>query len=327
MNNELVIFDQILYGDLIPWHDENKPDEKFSSMIGEVKKTEYNFQPLNEISFQRTFNQKTKYYHKLILTESIAYCNKIHQLINEDKNIKLQKYWRNDTLNKKIPSRLKDIGKIVKDRKYDIDYINPKKASFEIDSDYKTETYILHLLKVALIHIYLKVQELYKFLQDDDLLIEEDFYTQFLHEPIPETLFLKAAPQTIVVKPKEVKPKKITFGYNETTTDKLRSICRLLTLKVDFIDEDQTSEDDFIEVMTSKDIATINNKIHLGCETTQFRYIVDKFRPYFSSLTLSNIEKSKLFYSKNGVVITASNLSRNKHHDPKEKTTIDNIFK
>ena len=84
---------------------------------------------------------------------------------------------------------------------------------------------------------------------------------------------------------------------------------------------------DFIEVMASKDLSSTKKQIHIDCETTQFRYIVDKLRPYFRSLTLTNIEKSKLFYSKNGVLITASNLSRNKHHNPKEKETIDSIFK
>ena len=39
------------------------------------------------------------------------------------------------------------------------------------------------------------------------------------------------------------------------------------------------------------------------------------------------IEKSTAFYSKNGNLITAQNLSAGKVDNPKEKVTIDNILK
>ena len=325
-NNEFKNLDKVLYGNLIPWSDNNKPDEKFTSMISEISKVEPEFPVCFEIEFQRTFNQKTKYYQKLIRNQSIAYCNRIHQIINENDNIKAHKYWRNDTLNKKIPSRLKDIGKIIKDWQYLLEYINPRKTSLNIDSDHKTETYIVHFLKLSLMYIYLEVQEMYKFIQDDDLLIEDDFYTQFLYEPVPDSRFIKRV-KTISIPTNLKKQNKLTFGFNQPDTSKLKNICRLLNLKIDFLNDDKTSEEDFIEIMTSKNLSDTHVQIHIGCETTQFRYIIDKFIPYFNSLSLINIEKSKLFYSKNGFLITATNLSRNKLKFPKEKETIDNIFK
>jgi hypothetical protein len=329
MDNEPTLFDNILYNNLQPWLCSNNPDEKFAPLLSEIETIYPESQFMYEIGFYRPFNHKTKYYKKLIINEANSYCNKIINLVNEDKNIKLQKYWINDTLNNKMQTRLKDIGKIIKGKDYQLVYINPRKTSFNIDTEHKTDTYIIQLLKQALIKAYLEIQQPFKKIIADSLLIEEDFYTQFLFEPIPDVKFLKEIPEVVIVEEgeEEFQPKKLSFGYNETSTEKLQNICRLLIIKVDFLNDNLTSEKDFVEVMTSKDLIESDKQIHIGCETTQFRYIVDKLKPLFTDLTLSNIEKSKSFFSKNGVVITASNLSRNKHHDPKQKETIDRIFK
>lgn len=171
MNNDLNLIDKIIYGDLMPWLAENKPDAKFTALISEIKTISPEYTPKFELDFHRPFNQKTKYYSKLILNEIVVYCNKINTLIQEDDNSKLQKYWQNDTLNKKLPSRLKDLGKLIKDKQLELDYINPQKSSFDLDADHKTDTYIIQLLKKALIQIYLEVQNFFPFLSEEDKLI------------------------------------------------------------------------------------------------------------------------------------------------------------
>jgi len=327
MNNNMDNLDDILYNNMSPWHNENKPDEKFASLISEIELIQNDTQQY-EIEFFRPFNYKTEYYKKYIISVTNAYCNRFTELIESDNNLKLQKYWYNDTINKKLKTRLKDIGRMIKERNYDSAFINPKKTAYETDADQKTETYIMQFLKLSFIKIYLEIQELYKHLSDDMELIETDFYSRFLNEPIPVKSFLKKIEQ--IKNEKASKPKKIkklSFGYNQSSTDILKNICKSLILKIDFINEDLTKEEDFITVMTAKDLTVIKKQIHLECETRQFRYVVDKFKPYFSSFTLSNIEKSNLFFSKNGNKITATNLSRNKIENPKEKEAIDKIFK
>lgn len=39
----------------------------------------------------------------------------------------LIKYWLEDTLNKRIKTRLKDLGKLIKEKDYALTYIDPKK--------------------------------------------------------------------------------------------------------------------------------------------------------------------------------------------------------
>jgi hypothetical protein len=199
MSNVPTVFEEIIHGSLRPWLDSNKPDAKFAPMLSSVKAVNPNFHALYEIDFIRPFNNKTKYYHKLIINEANNYCNLIVELINEDKNEQLMKYWLNDTLNKRLKTRIKEVGKLIRENDYSIVYINPHKLTYQEDFDHKTDTYIFQLLKVALIKSFLEIQEAFKFLINDDILIEDDFYTHLLIEPIPDKSYLKPVPKPIIV--------------------------------------------------------------------------------------------------------------------------------
>jgi hypothetical protein len=224
MDNEPTLFDNILYNNLRPWLSSNNPDEKFAPLLSEIETIYPESQYLYEIDFQRPFNHKTKYYNKLIINEANSYCNKIINLVNEDKNTKLQKYWINDTLNNKMQTRLKDIGKIIKDKDYQLIYINPRKTSFNIDSEHKTNTYIIQLLKQALVKVYLEIQEAFKSLLANYPEIEDDLYTQFLFESIPEHSFLKEAPKVINIESSEAAPRGTKPSEFKPIVDDIRDI-------------------------------------------------------------------------------------------------------
>ena len=194
MSNIPEIFESIIHGELRPWLDSNKPDMKFVPMLSSLKIVNSAFPMICEIDFIRPFNNKTKYYSKLILNETNSYCNRIVELINDDENEKLMKYWLNDTLNKRLKTRIKEVGKLIQQNDYSLIYINPHKLTFDKDADHKTDTYVFQLLKVAFIKTYLEIQEVFKSLINDDLLIEDDFYTQLLNETIPEKSYLKKIP-------------------------------------------------------------------------------------------------------------------------------------
>jgi len=130
-----------------------------------------------------------------------------------------------------------------------------------------------------------------------------------------------------LLKPKPVKNKSLTFGYKGLDKEKLRILCSTLTVKVRLINEAHCQIDDFVEVLISKELTKTQKHIRFDCENPQLRYIIDRLMPYFSSLTFANIEKSKLFYTKKGSLLTATNLSRNKQDFPKDYKIIDQIFK
>lgn len=210
MKNHFIILDEIIYKGLRPWLEANNPDEKFASMISSVKEIEPTFQPKYQVNFERPFNNKTKYYSKFILAEKLKAINGLLDALHEDENPQLIKYRLNDTLNKKLKTKIKDIGKIIKDQQFEPSYIDPKKTTFDVDQDHKTNTYVFQLLKVSLIHMYLEIQEVFKSWVKDDFVIE-DFYTQLLFEPITEKTYIEEAPETI-----NIAPQPITIKPQET---------------------------------------------------------------------------------------------------------------
>ena len=155
--NKLHLLDDILYNGLQPWLIQNNPDDKFASMLSEIKAVEPDFQVRYEIDFIRPFNYKTKYYQKLIIREMNQYCNRVISFIADDDDHQVKKYWLNNTLDKKLKTRLKEIGKLIKEKQLDITYIDPTKNTFERDINHKADTYIIQLLKSCFIKIYLEI--------------------------------------------------------------------------------------------------------------------------------------------------------------------------
>ena len=192
MNKQPGIFDRVLRGDLRPWLESNKHDEKFIHLIGDLKLTTPEFEPVYEIDFYRCFNSKTKYYQKLIINEANNYCNSIIDLIRSDDDIRIVRYLLSDMLKKKLKTLLKDVGKLIKVNGYDLKYINPYKSDPDTDKDHKSDTYVLQLLKTALIKVYLEIQEVFSDnIPQEEYMEMEDLYLQVVSEPIPEQPFLK----------------------------------------------------------------------------------------------------------------------------------------
>ena len=189
----------------------------------------------------------------------------------------------------------------------------------------------LYFLKHSLVALYFSVQESFKTNLKQVTTIE-DFYILDLQEPLSNMLRLipveqPGEPETDNIA--ETSQDKIHFGFKDDV-GKLKTVINQLCFKIEYLNEDVTEADDLIKVLTAKSILPGSVKIQIGCETKHFRYTIDKFQPSFNSLTLANIAKSKLFYSKKDTLITANNLSASNSKskiDPKEKATIDKIFK
>ncbi len=234
MKNYFTILDEILYKGKRPWLEANHPDAKFASMISIIKRIEPAFQHKYEIQFERPFNNKTKYYSKLILNEKIKTTNLLLEALREDDTPQLIKYRLNAILNKKLKTKIKDIGNIIKERQFEISYINPRITTFDVDPEHKTNTFVFQLLKTSLIHIYLEVQEAFKQWIQDEFVID-DFYSQLLFEQIPDNTYLKEI-KIVEVEPAKTKkdPKKqdeevslqsFTFKEYHKNSDKLTDLC------------------------------------------------------------------------------------------------------
>jgi hypothetical protein len=265
MNKQSLIFERIIRGDLRPWLEANRNEEKFASEIGDLIITDPHFVTLYEIDFHPNLNAKTRYYHKLIINEANNYCNRVIELINSDDDIRIIKYLLSDTLKKKLRTLLKDTAKLIKAKDLDLKYINPYKSSFDTDMDHKSDTYIIQLIKTALLKVYLEIQEAFKsFIIPDDYMGIEELYLQYLFEPIPEQTFLKR--QTILEitsidvnkgKPKIDRFSRFTpksFKYNKLATNPDALIDLSNSLKLNHFIDQKGSINDFKRVFSGKEI-------------------------------------------------------------------------
>lgn len=261
--NKLQILDDILYKGLQPWLPENNPDEKYAAMLSEIKVIESDLNLKYVVDFPRPFNNKTKYYQRVIFREMNTYCNLVINQIADNNDIRVKKYWLNDTLDKKLKTRLKEIGKLIKERQLDFIYIDSSKITFEKDTGHKTDTYIIQLLKICLMKIYLEIQNKFMNLREEVMLID-DFYTQFLFEPVPSNSHIKETPPILSIeseKPTIVTPfipapsiSYLSFTYKKTVTnpENLNDLCDSLK-KHNFIAAN-TSVTNFKKIFSGKEI-------------------------------------------------------------------------
>jgi len=272
MDNQTLIFDRILRGDLRPWLDSDS-DEKFASLSGDIKTTEPRFQTLYDFDFYRCFNCKTKYYRKLIINESNAYCNRIIEQISSGADTYRKGYL--SEVVKKLEDLLGETNYLIHTYCFELKDIDPYTADFVSGRGYKTDTYIIQLLKTALLKVYLEIQEAFKSLIPNEEFMEiEDLYLQVLFEAIPEQIFLKRhtilkIPNTAESSAKASKLKSFKFERLATNpgalTDSMDSLKRYR-----FIDK-RSSATDFKRIFSGQEI---KNPIRWTGNDSEFHWFI-----------------------------------------------------
>lgn len=208
-----------------------------------------------------------------------------------------------------------------------------KERGFTTVPDEQSDTvhFALYYLQHKLIQLYFSVQESFK----DNLpqvTTLEDFYSLELVLPKAQ---IKELTKLAVVPTEEVKSiaqsdnKPFSFGFKGDET-KLRNLISVLCTHKNLLDETITKPDDFIKLLTTKDINDKNYKINIGCETNLFQYIADKLKITSPKFNYANIGRCNYFFTKNGNPIRASLLSNSKSNNPVSKQTkevIDKFFK
>lgn len=154
-------------------------------------------------------------------------------------------------------------------------------------------------------------------------------FLQIEAEYIKETKDLKFIPVSKSVKALPAPGNnKLSFGYIGKDVRLLETIYSELSRNYNFINEDKTTQKQFVEVFTAKDLSNVNHEIHSGCDTTLFAYIIDKMKPMFKNGFFTAIENYGLFKSDNGNVIKATAISKSKSACKSiHMTDIDKFFK
>jgi len=124
---------------------------------------------------------------------------------------------------------------------------------------------------------------------------------------------------------KKIKPVKAkSFGF-KGDVQVLKSVLDQLNLKIDLLHPDSSTED-LVTLLISKDYTAENLHIVLGCETVQFSYILKMLKKYFIDLSAVGIERSKCVYSRNNELMTGNNLHGKHPKGVKKQEEIDKII-
>jgi hypothetical protein len=352
----LTIFKSILYGDLRPWlctsvnekfYRQNlsssfiKPshtiDEYYKALqellnnnpnlfkedglevylIQKETEVSHNIMyPLFETSLVEPITSTQKFYHFLLKNEATRLTNRIFKCINTDIS-DLQKRELIQNVIKSCKNLLHCIGR---DR--------------ETVPQNELTTYVVPQLISNTIRLLKETEKLYPHYLSDLPSTKNELFGELLQQEIPEIDIEKLTPefQTIhnillgIEDYKVGKSERFMFGFNGDTI-KLKSVIAALNKYIELLNEEHTTTDHLVSVLTSLDLKLGAPQIHLGCETTQFSYVISKLEHHFSNFNPTTIEQSNLFFSKKGTVLKRNNLYKNKNNFPKEQDKIDEIMK
>jgi len=173
------------------------------------------------------------------------------------------------------------------------------------EKEYQAEDltcFSLEYLKSSLLILYFSIQEHFKSFLPDVYENVEDFYMYRMDNDseiveIKQLTFDKNN-KPIITTSKPSEPPKLTFGWKKTDTSKLQALFDDLCVDYNFLNEEETSVETLVELLTEKEIVPGKYKIYLGCQTTEFVFIMDNLGKAFQRLSPTNIEKSMSFWSK-----------------------------
>lgn len=270
--------------------------------------------PLIHIELPKAQNTKCRFYFYLITNEVTRLSDLLYQLYSGPASQSDKTYVINNVLGQ-IKNLIKETSKEYQEGNHNEESI-----------------YILQILRLSLVRFLLEVENLFKDIIKSPLTSDEELHFDLLNEDVPEEQIytLKNTLTSITSSFEEMEnltpSNKISFNFNG---DKVRllNVITQLNNQIELLNEDVTTPQQMVDVLTARDLNQPLPKVQFNTETKQVRYVIDKLSPSFSNLTLSLIANCNLFYSKKGTLIKYSNLSSSKHHNPKNKEIIDEIFR
>jgi hypothetical protein len=351
---EIKVLDSIMHGALKPWKMDTTNTRRFTELVKAAKAASP--KTIAELQSQMTalladYPQLKKVLSDTAITndmiQSLSYKTVLPKYTDTITNFyflvitaETLRVYNSILLKAALLTELVDIQYQINKVLNSIKVLAKQTAAELIERDFTTDPndqsnhvhYALHCLKHSLIQLNFSVQHSFENSMQHTTSLE-DFYVLDLELPLASIQELEYIGQVVPVGKQSEEytesQETICFGFKDDV-EKLKTVVNQLCYQIEFLNEDVANADELIKAFTAKSILPGAVKSQLGCETKHFRYCIDKFMPYFNSLSLANIEKSKIFYSKKDTLITANNLSASgskNRIEPKEKATIDKIFK
>lgn len=186
--------------------------------------------------------------------------------------------------------------------------------------------FTLHYLKHNLIILFFSIQAI-NAEHLETTISPEDFHLLELEQPLNtmQEIHFMLPKQTVQSEQANAsqqlqnknEPLKLSFGWKGNNVTLLQRLFDDLCIDVNFLDEEKTSVETLVGLLTAKEIIPGKINIYLGCKTTVFVFIIDNISKKFQRLTQTNIEKSMSFWTKDDInkpatLITSTNFSKSR---------------
>lgn len=165
------------------------------------------------ITFRELHHVKQRYYKKLILSETYAYCNELILLLGAETSPNIRAYYRDAILDNHLTTCLKRLGE--KMEAYDLNHPLDKLIEQNADIDKICNSYVFQLLKVCLVKAYLEVQDCLIEVVHTKM-SEKELYSTLLNELPPIITYLKVRPERQALTPPKEYPIANAAPANET---------------------------------------------------------------------------------------------------------------
>ena len=328
---EIKILNSIIHKELRPWIFENKNSSSISSRLSKVGNLAPKFDTdlvslLNvllvdfpdltkwlakqtpktpnklvyhsfEIDLPEYNDIYTKFYKTIITSETLRFYNAFFFKVAQYTE-KVDIVYHTSLALKSIKALLLDVVRELKSRDYDPIESNPSDLV----------SFVLSLLRRELTILYFDIQKVgiehleYPISIEDFYILELGLSKSLSTElKIVATVSNESSPNNLseVLKSnvKKAKPS-LSFGWKYDSDTKLESLFDDLIIEINFIDEEKSTSEDLVQLLTSKNIEPFTTKIFLGCKTTEFVFVIDNISKHFKALNPTNIEKSRSFWTK-----------------------------
>ncbi len=275
--------------------------------------------PLIDVELPQPQNAKCRFYYYLIFNEVTRLSDLLLKFITGPETSSNKTYLINNT---------------VEAIKY---HIKEATTQLENDAENSDTKYILSVLRLSLVRFLFEVEHLYADYVKTPQTTDNELYFELLKEQQPSEGIYKVNPAlhqildkiSVPATEENITPpptSRVSFNFNGNKAN-LLTVIQQLNNQIELLNEDVTSPQQMVDVLTARNLDASLPKIRFNTETKQVRYVIDKLDSSFSNLTLTLIANCGLFLSKKGTPLTYSNLSSSKHHNPKNKETIDSIFR
>lgn len=250
MSNASDVLYEILKLQLSPWLDDTGSDEKYIAKLAGVKDKEPAIPLKYKIDFPRPFNNKTKYYSRLISNAAVDLISENITKIAAETDESIILFLLDELLDKNIKNRIRRVGELIKEMDYAPVYISNNFVPTPENSEHKTNAYIIQFFKLAYMQIYLEIQDEFKQYRGD-ILIAEDFYSQLLNEPVPDHIPIYKI-SILEVDPQPQKTSKVVKSENKTPIKSF--LYKKLATKAEYLNDlrDSLIKNGFIAEDTSK---------------------------------------------------------------------------